>query len=117
MASDWDFTFLWGFCDWLAFVVFFFYYFIILFYASWASAQVTTIAAVLQLWILAKSPTIQHPTKGCFLCGVTGEGNLAWKAKCCLNYKRKQNLYLLMVLRIIPAAEVWTPVYVCITHV
>lgn len=34
-----------------------------------------------RLLILAKSPTIQHPTKGCFLYGVMGEGSLAWKAK------------------------------------
>ena len=39
---------------------------------------------------------------------------MASKAKCCFNYKRKQNLYLLMVLRIIQFAELQTSVYVCI---
>lgn len=34
--------------------------------------QVTTIAEVLQLLILIEPPTVQHPTKGCFLYGVNG---------------------------------------------
>lgn len=46
-----------------------------------------------------------------------GEGNLAWEAKCCFNYKTEQNLYLLMDLRIIPSAEGLTCVYVRISLV
>lgn len=89
----------------------------IIFHALELLCELLTIAPVLWLAILAKSPTIQHPTNGRFLCGVVGEGNLAWKAKCCFNRKRKQNLYLLMALRIIPVTKLQTPLYVYTTCV